>query len=183
MSAADRSAVPVRSEIVVEPLPEHAAADPAEYLSRSEADTRRLGAALATILTPGTVVALVGNLGAGKTRLVQAVAEALGVDRETVTSPTFVLLQEYAGRLPLYHFDAYRLRDIDEFLALGAEELLWSEGVCLIEWADRVAEALPGDHLRIEIEAAGPEARRFRFTGTGPRSRALVDQLHKRLVA
>lgn len=152
-----------------------------EHLSRSEAETQQIGAALAAALVPGTVVALIGNLGAGKTRLVQAVAEALGMDRSAVTSPTFVLLQEYAGRLPLYHFDAYRLRDVDEFLALGADELLWSDGVCLIEWADRVAEALPADRLRIEIEPAGAESRLFRFIPGGPRSRSLVEELRKRL--
>ncbi|HUG90217.1 MAG TPA: tRNA (adenosine(37)-N6)-threonylcarbamoyltransferase complex ATPase subunit type 1 TsaE [Planctomycetaceae bacterium] len=151
-----------------------------ERVSHSEADTERLGAALAGVLEPGTVVALAGPLGAGKTRFVQAVGAALGVEREAVTSPTFVLVQEYAGRLPLYHFDAYRLRDVDEFLALGADELLWSDGVCLIEWADRVAEALPSDVLWIEIEAAGPQARVFRVTGTGPRSGALAVRLRER---
>jgi tRNA threonylcarbamoyladenosine biosynthesis protein TsaE len=130
---------------------------------------------------PGTVVALVGHLGAGKTRLAQAVAEAFGVNRDAVTSPTFVLLQEYAGRLPLYHFDAYRLRDVDEFLALGADELLWSDGVCLVEWADRVIDALPVDRILVEIEPVGPESRLFRFAASGPRSQKTVEQLGERL--
>jgi tRNA threonylcarbamoyladenosine biosynthesis protein TsaE len=152
-----------------------------DSISNDEADTERLGAALAGVLQPGTVVALNGNLGAGKTRLVQAVAAALGVDRETVTSPTFVLLQEYAGRLPLYHFDAYRLRDVDEFLALGADELLWSDGVCLVEWADRVAEALPADRVEVQIAARGADSRAFRFSGTGPQSKTLVNRLRQAL--
>ena len=89
----------------------------------NEQDTERLGAALADVLPPGTVVALIGTLGAGKTRLVQAVATALGVPAGGVTSPTFVLVNEYRqGRVPVFHFDTYRLKDDDEFLALGPEE-------------------------------------------------------------
>ena len=156
------------------------AAASVEFVSRDEADTWQLGAVLAATLKAGDVVALVGNLGAGKTRLVQAVAEAMGVDRREATSPTFVLLQQYAGRLPIYHFDTYRLRDLDEFLELGAEELLYSDGVCLIEWGDRVEPVLPADHLRCEIAIAGESERRFRFTATGPRSREIVGELRER---
>ena len=90
------------------------------FLADCEKETARLGKLLADVLPAGTVIALIGTLGAGKTRLVQAVAGALGVPREEVTSPTFVLVNEYVGgRLPVYHFDAYRLRDEDEFLELG----------------------------------------------------------------
>jgi tRNA threonylcarbamoyladenosine biosynthesis protein TsaE len=103
------------------------------------------------------------------------------VDRKDVTSPTFLLIQEYAGRLPLYHFDTYRLRDSDEFLELGADELIHGSGVCLIEWADRVADVLPRDLLRIEIETTGPTSRRFAFAGTGPRSSGLADRLDVQL--
>lgn len=140
----------------------------------SEEATADLGHRLADSLQPSDVIALVGNLGAGKTRLVQAICEALGVDRREVTSPTFVLIQEYAGRLPVYHFDTYRLRDLDAFLELGAEEILAGDGVCLIEWADRVPEVLPTDHLRIEITAIGPTDREFRLTANGPRSQEIT---------
>jgi tRNA threonylcarbamoyladenosine biosynthesis protein TsaE len=152
-----------------------------EFVSRGEAETAHLGAILAATLKAGDVIALVGDLGAGKTRLVQAVAESMGVDRGEVTSPTFVLLQQYAGRLPIYHFDTYRLRDIDEFLELGAEEFLYADGVCLIEWGDRVEPVLPADHVRCEIEIAGKTERRFRFTGTGARSLQIVRELRDRL--
>src|ERR1700750_2210609 len=104
-------------------------------LDETEAFGRRLGA----MLFPGAVVALVGPLGAGKTHLVRAVAEGLGVgDSRVVSSPTFVLIQEYDARLPVYHFDAYRLRGEADFLDLGAHEYFEGRGVCLIEWADRV---------------------------------------------
>lgn len=147
-----------------------------QFLAHEEADTRRLGEALAAALEPGAVVALVGNLGAGKTRLAQAVAAGLGIDPAQVNSPTFVLIQEYDGRLPLYHFDTYRLRDTDEFLELGADELLHADGVCLIEWADRVADVLPGDVLRIEITPTGPHTRRFSITPTGQRSTRIAQR-------
>ena len=148
-----------------------------EFIANGEDDTAHLGILLADALEPGIVVALVGNLGAGKTRLVQAIAAAMGVEREDVNSPTFVLIQEYDGRLPIYHFDAYRLRDTDEFLELGADELMDSQGVCLIEWADRVADVLPGDRLRIEIEITGPTQRVFHIFGSGPRSNAVVGRV------
>lgn len=132
---------------------------------------------LAKQLEPGAVIALNGNLGAGKTRLVQAIATALGVDPSEVNSPTFVLIQEYQGTLPLYHFDTYRLKDTDEFLELGADDLLYSDGVCLIEWADKVAEVLPRDTLQINIEHTSETARTFHFQGQGSRSVKIVTAL------
>lgn len=147
------------------------------FESTSENETQRLGTMLAKQLEPGTVIALNGNLGAGKTRLVQAIAEAMGVDRSEVNSPTFVLIQEYHGRLPLYHFDTYRLKDTDEFLELGADDLLYADGVCLIEWADKVAEVLPRDLLQIDIEHSSETARTFHFKGQGPRGIKIVNAL------
>ena len=152
-----------------------------EFCSNSEQSTETLGAALGGVFEAGVVVALVGELGAGKTRLVQAIAAAMGVDRRLVNSPTFILIQEYEGRLPLYHFDTYRLRDEDEFLELGAEELMGTEGVCLIEWADRVADVLPDDYLRIEIAITGPSEREFQITATGPKSARILSGLKETL--
>ena len=110
----------------------------------SEAETQRLGEALASLVEPGVVLALVGTLGAGKTRLTRALAEAMGVDPRAISSPTFVLVNEYLGALPIYHFDAYRLENPDAFDALGASDY-WTEGggVCVVEWADLVADRLP----------------------------------------
>ena len=147
------------------------------FTSHSEADTKRLGQSVADVLEPGTVVALIGHLGAGKTRLVQAIAVAMGIERKQINSPTFVLIQEYEGRLPIFHFDAYRLHDSDEFLELGADELTAGCGVCLIEWADRVSGVLPTDLLRVEIEIEGPTRRAFHFSSSGPISRAAVSRL------
>ena len=132
------------------------------FTAKSEADTDRLGAKLAGVLTPGTVVALIGTLGAGKTRLVQAVATALGVPEEEITSPTFVLVNEYtSGRLPVYHFDAYRLKDEDEFLELGPEEYFAGDGITFVEWADRVENCLPREFVRIEAKVTGETVREF----------------------
>lgn len=144
------------------------------FQSTCEQETQQLGTLLARHLEPGTVIALNGNLGAGKTRLVQAIAAALGVDQADVNSPTFVLIQEYQGDLPLYHFDTYRLRDTDEFLELGADDLLYSDGVCMIEWADKVADVLPRDLLTINIEHTTETARTFSFQAQGARSTRIV---------
>jgi tRNA threonylcarbamoyladenosine biosynthesis protein TsaE len=145
------------------------------FLAQSEADTERLGGLLAKVLPAGTVIALVGTLGAGKTRLVQAVAAALGVPGDEVTSPTFVLINEYAGgRMPLYHIDAYRLRDEDEFLELGPEEYFDGAGLTFIEWADRVENCLPPDFLRIEVDVIGDEQRRFTISAS---SAALISMV------
>ncbi len=151
--------------------------EPFEYEAHSEPDTDALGAILADAAEPGLVVGLVGPLGAGKTRLVRATATALGADPSSVSSPTFVLIQEYLGRLPVYHFDTYRLRDVRAFADLGAEEYFSGDGVCFVEWADRVASELPRDLLRIEVSVLAPNARRFRISASGPVSRRVLAQL------
>ncbi len=142
-----------------------------------ESATAALGAAIAEVLPPGTTVALCGTLGAGKTRLVQAVAEALGIERRNVVSPTFVLVQEYHGRRDLYHVDAYRLRDEDEFLALGSEEFFESDALVFVEWADRVAGCLPKNRIEIRIEVTGPQSRRFTVVPIGTRNAEVVERL------
>jgi tRNA threonylcarbamoyladenosine biosynthesis protein TsaE len=148
------------------------------FLANSEAETDRLGAMLAGKLFPGSVVALVGTLGAGKTRLVQAVAAALGNQRDEITSPTFVLVNEYrAGRMPVYHFDTYRLRDEDEFLELGPEEYFSGQGVTFVEWADRFEQLLPAGYLKIEITPVGVTAREFTITGSGAEYEEVVQKL------
>jgi tRNA threonylcarbamoyladenosine biosynthesis protein TsaE len=140
-------------------------------LEATQAFGRRLGA----LLFRGAVVGLVGPLGAGKTHLVRAVAEGLGVrDSRVVTSPTFVLIQEYSGRLPVYHFDAYRLRGAAEFGELGAHEYFEGDGVCLVEWADRVPEAMPAEQLRVTLAVTGETSRRANVEAWGEHHREVL---------
>lgn len=135
--------------------------------TRSVDETRDLGAALAAVVRPGDVVVLAGDLGAGKTALVQGVGRGLGVD-EPVTSPTFTLVQEYEARLPVYHLDVYRLDRFDEVIDLGLSELLDDEGVVLIEWGDAVVRLLPNDLLEIRLTfGEGEDDRRVEVRGVG----------------
>lgn len=138
--------------------------------------TQAFGRALGRKLFPGAVVALIGPLGAGKTHLARAIAEGLDVpDSRVVTSPTFVLVQEYVGRLPIYHFDAYRLHGEEEFADLGVHEYFEGDGVCLVEWADRVPGCLPREYLRIELSVTGETTRRAVVEATGSRYKELVE--------
>ena len=148
-----------------------------QVAAESEADTCDLGRHLAAVLAPGSIVALVGDLGAGKTRLVKAFATALGVPEDDVNSPTFTLVQEYSGRIPLRHCDTYRLRNPEEFLDLGTDELFAPDGIALIEWADRVRHLLPRDVLWITIEIFSPTARRFEVRATGRSSQNALERL------
>jgi len=150
---------------------------PFVFNAPDETATTVLGHTLADILPPGVTVALCGTLGAGKTRLVQAIAEGLGVDRRNVVSPTFVLIQEYRGRRTIYHIDAYRLRDDDEFQQLGPDEYFESDGLVLIEWADRVQRSLPRDYIEIAVTVTGAESRRFEIRAIGPRHEEVVRHL------
>jgi tRNA threonylcarbamoyladenosine biosynthesis protein TsaE len=130
-------------------------------------------------LFPGAVVALIGQLGAGKTLLVRAIAEGLGVrDARQVNSPTFVLIQEYDARLPIYHFDAYRLTTSAAFDDLGAHEYFTGNGVCLVEWADKVPTSLPAEHLEIRLTVTGEQSRRVEITGYGEKYQTIAASLN-----
>lgn len=137
------------------------------FTADSLADTDRLAAALARVLPERATIALCGTLGAGKTRFVQGLAAAVGIDPAEVTSPTFVLCQQYAGRRRLFHLDAYRLHDADEFRELGTEEMYEEPALTLIEWADKVEPALPDSYLLIQIEVTGEHSRSFRIAAIG----------------
>lgn len=143
-------------------------------LSRSDDETQRVGETLARCLPDGTTVALIGPLGAGKTALVRGLAAACGVPPELVVSPTFVLYQPYRGSRDIHHFDVYRLTDSDQFLQLGPEECFESPGITIIEWADRVAECLPADHVRVEITVVDPTTRQIEMRSHGPRYENVV---------
>ena len=141
-------------------------------------DTLRLGERLGRAAPAGTVVALLGDLGAGKTVIARGIGTGLGVDT-TVCSPSFVLMQMHeGGRLPLWHADLYRLTDPDELREIGLEEQLEGDGIGVVEWADRFDDWLPADHLEVRLEDHG-EGRRIQIAATGPRhaelAAALVD--------
>lgn len=113
-----------------------------KVITNSPAETRRLGEKLGKLLAPGDLIALTGELGAGKTLLVQGIAAGMGIEA-TVTSPTFLIIKEYPGKIPLYHMDAYRLAGPEELLALGYEEYFFGQGVTVIEWADWSSTSFP----------------------------------------
>lgn len=145
------------------------------FHSRSPATTRAAAAALGRLATPGTVICLRGPLGSGKTVFVQGLARGLRVGRgQQVRSPTFTLLHEYAGRLPLFHWDLYRIRSAGEWAALGWEEVCDGPGVAVLEWADRAGGALPRDRVEVTISIAGLRERTLALSGTGRTSRALL---------
>jgi len=131
------------------------------FTAQNELETDLVGQKIFEILPSQCVVALNGTLGAGKTRLVQAIAQAAGIDPTGVSSPTYVLIHEYQGTVPIYHFDVYRLKNTDEFLQLGAEEYFDRPGLSLIEWGDRVESVLPREHFTIHIEILGENSRKF----------------------
>ncbi|MCI0379090.1 MAG: tRNA (adenosine(37)-N6)-threonylcarbamoyltransferase complex ATPase subunit type 1 TsaE [Gemmataceae bacterium] len=148
-----------------------------QFDTASPEETETLGRRLGANLFPGAVVALVGPLGAGKTLLVRAVVAGLEGDPKQVSSPTFVLIQEYEARLPVYHFDAYRLRSEAEFAELGVHEYFQGDGVCLVEWADKALNCLPSELLRVAIAITGPQSRRIDLEGNGERYTRFLNNL------
>ena len=136
-----------------------------EFISHSPAETETLGEALGKILTPGTVLAYRGDLGAGKTAFTRGLARGLGAG-ERVTSPTYTIVNEYlSGRMPLFHFDMYRLGSSDELFDIGWEDYLERGGVCAVEWSENVADALT-DAITVTIEKTGEETRRITLEGS-----------------
>jgi tRNA threonylcarbamoyladenosine biosynthesis protein TsaE len=137
---------------------------PLRFTAERAEDTQALAARLARAARPGDVVALYGDLGAGKTCFVQGFAAGLGVTG-AVTSPTFIMIAEHAGRLPLYHVDLYRTERLEEIRALGFEELLDGDGVTMVEWAEKAEPLLPGRALRVRILGVGDEPRTIEVAG------------------
>ena len=144
--------------------------------SADETTTRAVGAAVAGLLDPGDVVGLAGDLGAGKTRLVQGAADALGVEGP-VLSPTFMLVREYDGDPPMHHVDAYRLSGPQELEDLGLEDVLSPDAVVFVEWADRVAAALPDSWLELVLQIADDDHREIEVRPHGPSWAARADRL------
>jgi len=150
----------------------------AQWLADSEQDTIELAHLLADYAQPGTVLALDGDLGAGKTRFSQAFAEAIGV-QGVVSSPTFTIIKEYEGEsFPFYHMDVYRL-SIEEADELGLDDYFYGQGVTIVEWASLIEELLPPQRLELYIEHLGGEARRMTLKGFGEPYAGWCDALHK----
>ena len=139
-----------------------------DYLSNSVEETEALGAELAGRLEPGDVVAFTGDLGAGKTAFVRGLARGLGIP-DRVTSPTFTIVNEYeGGRLPLFHFDMYRLGSSDELFDIGWEDYLARGGVCAVEWSENVDDALDDDAIRVDIRRGAKDDQRVISVTNGP---------------
>ncbi len=132
-----------------------------KLIIKDEKQTKKFGLLLADKLAPGSVVALIGDLGTGKTALTKYIAEGLGI-KEVITSPTFTIVQEYHdGRIPLYHFDVYRINDVEEMYEIGYEEYFFGRGVCIVEWADLITEIIPEDAIVINIAYGQNEGERI----------------------
>lgn len=151
----------------------------ARFLTRSAAATRKLGERLGRLLEPGDVVALVGELGAGKTQLVRGACAGAKVPPAEVSSPTFAIVATYRGRIPVHHADLYRIGDEDELYGTGFGDLVGGEGALLVEWADRIPGALPGERLvlRLDHDARRPDVRHVAVEGVGERHAALARAL------
>lgn len=138
--------------------------------------TEELGRCIGESLTGGEIIAMTGDLGAGKTTITKSIAKGLDID-EYITSPTFTIVNEYEGRLKLFHFDVYRIGDIEEMYDMGYEEYFYSGGVCIIEWANLIEEILPEDTIRIEISTQDENKRQFIITGKGEKFNHIVKEL------
>lgn len=134
-------------------------------LSKSPAKTKVLGEKLGQKLKKGDVVALIGELGAGKTCFTQGLMKGLEVRKKSVTSPTFIIMNVYKGRVPVYHFDVYRINNISEIVDLGYEEYFYGNGVTIIEWADKIKELLPKETIKVRLKITGEKERRIGIKG------------------
>lgn len=121
------------------------------FVTHSAEETIQLGKKIGSLLQPGAIIAMEGNLAAGKTTITKGIAKSLGIE-ETITSPTFTLISEYAGKMPLYHMDVYRLDSCEDFINLGVEDLMYGNGVSIIEWSERVREELPKSTITLRLE-------------------------------
>ena len=149
-----------------------------KLITHSPEQTQQLGTSSGKLALPGDDLLLVGELGTGKTCLTQGIAWGLDIEEYTL-SPSFVIMREHYGRLPLYHIDLYRLDNIEEIIDLGLDDYLYGNGVCVVEWAERGLGVMPEEHLLIEISYLSGDERRFQLTPNGQRYQELLEQLRK----
>jgi tRNA threonylcarbamoyladenosine biosynthesis protein TsaE len=131
--------------------------------SSSPDETIKIAKEFAKTVEPGDVICLEGNLGAGKTHFVKGFVQGLGLSGDVVSSPTFTIINEYEGELPVYHFDCYRLEHVQEAIEIGAEEYLYGEGVCIVEWPDRITDLLPPSSKHVTFNITGKNKRVISF--------------------
>ena len=148
-------------------------------ISKSNQETKDIAAKLAKYLSPRDCVALCGDLGSGKTTFVKGLARGLDIKETQVISPSFMLIRQYKGKLPLYHFDLYRLDYLEQVEHLGYEEYFYGDGVCCIEWADKIEELLPVEHLEIDIKSLSEYKRKITFKSTSNRYNSIIGKLKK----
>ena len=149
-----------------------------ELISHSPEQTQKLGMRIGELSLPGDVFLLVGELGAGKTCLTQGIAWGLGIE-EYALSPSFVIMRELYGRLPLYHIDLYRLDRIEESMELGLDDYFYGQGICVVEWAEKALSILPREHLLIKISYLSDTGRSFQMEPYGQRYLEIVAQLRQ----
>ena len=146
--------------------------------SKSPPETIRIGKTIGSSLQAGDVVALMGELGAGKTQFIKGLAQGVGVGKSAyVSSPSFTLINEYKGEIPFYHIDLYRLEEEKEAEELGLEEYFYGDGITAIEWADRIPSLLPGELLRVNIHYTGKQTRSIELAAKGKRYLNLLNQI------
>ena len=150
-----------------------------KIISGSVKETISIGKSLALSLQKGDIVCLFGDLGSGKTVLTKGISSGLGVKPGKILSPTFVLLRRYGGKVPVYHFDLYRLNDPKDILGIGYEEYFFDEGISVIEWGDRLGYYMPKEFLKIKLEISGEKRRTLKFTATGRHYRRLLEKLNE----
>ncbi len=147
-----------------------------ELITNSPEETQELGMRIGELALPGNVFLLAGDLGTGKTCLTQGIAWGLGI-KEYAMSPSFVIMRELYGRLPLYHIDIYRLDRIEESIDLGLDDYFYGRGVCVVEWAEKALSIMPPEHLLIKITRLSDTGRRFEMKASGKRYQDILKQL------
>jgi tRNA threonylcarbamoyladenosine biosynthesis protein TsaE len=150
-----------------------------EIISGSAQETLDIGQLISGQLERGDIICLLGDLGSGKTVLTKGISLGLGVDKDKVTSPTFVILRQHEGKFPIYHFDLYRLSSPEDILDLGYEEYFFDEGISVIEWADKLGKLLPKEFLKIQMAVTGEKQRKIMLSAKGLRYKKLLEDIRE----
>jgi len=150
-------------------------------ISESVKETLAIGTAIGRLLRGTEIILLQGGLGSGKTVLAKGIARGLGIKKESVSSPTFVLLRVYVAKVPLYHFDLYRLKTTEDILSLGYHEYFYAQAAVVIEWPERLKYLLPKDFLKINLSLAGKQKRKLRFTAAGEKYKKILTVINENI--